>query len=94
MRAPRRRQVGAIAQTGVTYTFEFLGWGVVPVPWFHDLGTDLFVPVRDEDLVEEGLVFGVQVKGGRRCFRDPLLDADGEVQGWWFRPDRRAHADY
>ncbi|GAA1337412.1 DUF4365 domain-containing protein [Saccharothrix algeriensis] len=60
----------------------------------HDLGTDLFLLVRDDRLLDLGLVAGVQVKTGESWFGESRRDRSGEVTGWWFRDDDRKHVDY
>ncbi|MGH2713798.1 MAG: DUF4365 domain-containing protein, partial [Thermoleophilaceae bacterium] len=69
-----------------------MGWGPIPNPE-HDVGTDLFVQVRDERRHDLGLILGAQVKAGPSCFDEPSRDEDGTLRGWWFRDDDRRHID-
>lgn len=92
MRASQQQQTGGAGIGEVSAAFERLGWGPVE-NHRHDLGTDLFLQVRDARLYELGLIVGAQVKAGASYFRDPALGGDGQPVGWWFRTDR-AHADY
>ena len=92
MRATPRQQIGAIGESAVVLAFERIGWGPMRNSE-HDLGTDLFVSVRDERGEQLGLLVGVQVKAGVSAFREPERDADGDIVGWWFRDDDRSHID-
>ena len=62
MRQPENRQLGARGQSAVKLFFEDLGWGAIETSGEHDLGTDLLVQIRDGDLTDLSLMFGVQVK--------------------------------
>jgi hypothetical protein len=92
MRASREEQVGGAGVSEVSAAFERLGWGVVENTR-HDLGTDLFLMARDERLFDLGLLVGAQVKAGESYFREPVRDSAGQLQGWWYRDDDRAHID-
>jgi hypothetical protein len=91
MRASRQEQTGGIGQNEVAANFERLGWGPVPNP-YHDVGTDLFLQVRDERGVDLGLIVGAQVKSGPSAFDEPRREGD-ELAGWWFRDSDRRHID-
>jgi Domain of unknown function (DUF4365) len=58
-----------------------------------DLGTDLFVQVRDARRFDRGLVVGVQVKGGPEWFKDPVRAEDGSLLGWWYYEPKVDHFD-
>lgn len=92
MRAPKNESVATAGQNEVIANFERIGWGPIPNP-FHDLGTDLFVVVRDERRFDRGLFVGVQVKSGSSWFKDPEKDANGVIQGWWFYESGIDHFD-
>lgn len=62
--------------------FARIGWGPVPNDR-HDLGTDVFVQVRDDRGFSRGLFVGAQVKGGPSYFTDAVMDHD-EVSGWFY----------
>lgn len=93
MRSSPQRQTGSAAQNDVAANFDRLGWGPLPVNQ-HDLGTDYFLQVRDENLEDLGLVVGVQVKSGKTAFREPKREPGGEVVGWWFRDSDRRHIEW
>ncbi len=59
----------------------------------HDLGTDLFVFVRDERLEDTGLVLGAQVKTGASRFSMPRR-GPGRTIGWWYAERHKRHFDY
>jgi hypothetical protein len=92
MRASQQEQTGDIGQSEVSANFARLKWGPVPNP-YHDLGTDLFLQVRDERGFDLGLLVGAQVKSGPTAFEEPKRDAAGEIEGWWFRDSDRRHID-
>lgn len=92
MRASDSQVKGSIGVTEVRAEFERLGWGPIPNP-DHDVGTDLFVQVRDERGHDLGLMLGIQVKAGPSWFDEAIRDDDGAVRGWWFRDDDRRHID-
>lgn len=89
---PENRQVGARGQTAVKLFFEDLGWGAIETSGEHDLGTDLLVQIRDGDLADLSLMFGVQVKTGDSWFAEPT-EVEGQA-GWVFREDTQKHANY
>jgi hypothetical protein len=92
MRASHEDRTGTAGHSEVTANFERLGWGPVPNP-YHDLGTDLFIQVRDERGFDLGLLVGAQVKSGPSAFDRPKNDAHGELEGWWFRDTDRRHVN-
>ena len=93
MRASVQEQRGAVGVHEVSGKFERIGWGTAPNP-DHDLGTDLFLTPRDGRLVDLLMIAGAQVKAGVRYFREPKLDRDKNVVGWWYRESHRRHFDY
>ena len=76
----------------VSTAFLDLGWGPSE-NGPHDLGTDLFVFVRDERLNDTGLMLGAQVKTGASRFRKPCRKA-GNTIGWWYAERHKRHFDY
>jgi hypothetical protein len=90
MRAPRNNAKGASGQSFVKGQFEELGWGAIPNPE-HDLGTDLFLAVRDSRGFDGGALLGAQVKNWALPFDAPET-IDGE-EGWWFA-DTEDHFEY
>src|SRR5690349_15390431 len=91
MRQPMRDQLGEAGQKAVELFFNDLGWGPLATGK-HDLGTDIFVQVREPDLTDLGMLLGVQVKTGDSWFRYPAV-VDGR-SGWWFREKDRSHEGY
>ncbi len=73
----------------ISLDFRRIHWSPV-VNSRGDLGTDLFVQVRDERRFSLGLMVGAQAKAGSTWFEKPVYDADGALIGWWFyEPDKR-----
>ena len=91
MRQPANDQLGEIGENAVELFFNNLGWGPLRTHK-HDLGTDVFVQIRNEDLVDLRMMLGVQVKTGASWFSEPAV-RDGQ-SGWWFREGDKRHADY
>jgi hypothetical protein len=91
MRASKQEQTGGAGVSEVAGAFERIGWGPAENER-HDLGTDLWLAVRDARLFDLGMVVGAQVKAGPSWFGEPARE-DGQLTGWWFREDR-AHFDY
>ena len=91
MRQPPNRQMGASGETAVKGFFENLGWGAIGTG-DHDLGTDLYLQLRDDEGVELLLMMGVQVKTGTTSLSEQAT-VNGE-DGWWFREDDHSHLDY
>ena len=95
MRQPKAKQIGAKGETAAKLLFEEMGWGPVATG-DHDLGTDLFVQVRDASRADLGLLMGVQVKTGNSFFRRTA--SVGGRKGWWYaetpRKDRPTHKQY
>jgi hypothetical protein len=92
MRAPSNESTSTAGQDEVRGAFSRIDWGPVDNP-YHDLGTDLWIAVRDERRFDLGLMVGAQVKSGSSWFGEPDVEEGGEVTGWWFREDQ-AHFDY
>lgn len=93
MRASQESSTGGVGVTEVAGLFERIGWAPTENRDRHDLGTDLWVAVRDSRRFDRGALIGVQVKGGESWFKEPVTDAHGEVTGWWHRNDSD-HFDY
>lgn len=92
MRAPENESTSTAGQDEVRAAFSRIGWGPVDNP-YHDLGTDLWIAVRDERRFDLGLMVGAQVKSGASWFTEPAYADDKQLIGWWFREDQ-AHFDY
>lgn len=73
MRASPTESTGTTGQSEVRAAFSRIGWGPVDNPQ-HDLGTDLWVAVRDERGFDLGLMVGAQVKAGPSWFEEPFLE--------------------
>src|SRR4051794_34002252 len=91
MRASKQEQTGGAGVSEVAGAFERIGWGPAENER-HDLGTDLWLAVRDARLFDLGMMVGAQVKAGPSWFSEPGQEG-GQRIGWWFREDR-AHFDY
>ena len=76
----------------VSTAFLDFGWGPSE-NGPHDLGTDLFVFVRDERLEDTGLMLGAQVKTGASRFSKPRRER-GNTIGWWYGERHKRHFDY
>lgn len=92
MRAPETEATGTAGASEVAAEFQRFGWGATENSP-HDLGTDLFLAVRDERRFDLGLIVGAQVKAGSSYFGEPKYDNDGELEGWWYREANREHFD-
>lgn len=92
MRASEQEGTGSAATNYVKGDFEQIGWGPVD-NLAHDLGTDLFIQVRDERRFARGLVVGAQVKGRPSFFESAEQTEDGVLKGWWFYEANTAHFD-
>jgi Domain of unknown function (DUF4365) len=92
MRAPETEAIGTAGASEVAADFQRLGWGATENAR-HDLGTDLFLAVRDERRFDLGLIVGAQVKSGSSYFEEPKYDDSGELEGWWFRDSTGEHID-
>jgi tetratricopeptide (TPR) repeat protein len=92
MRAPETEATGTAGASEVAAEFQRLGWGATENAR-HDLGTDLFLAVRDERRFDLGLIVGAQVKAGPSYFAEPKHDDDGELEGWWYRDDDGEHVE-
>lgn len=93
LRASKQDQNGNTGVSDVCSNFQRIGWGPARNDW-HDLGTDLFVQVRDDTAFDGGLVIGVQVKSGESYFSRPSFEPNGEINGWWYHERDTRHFDY
>lgn len=98
MQQPSEDQLGETGQAAIVLFFNDLGWGPLTTGK-HDLGTDIFVQVREEvrterdrRLVDLGMMLGVQVKTGDSWFGEPATKYGRP--GWWFRERDHRHEDY
>ncbi|MFE4951054.1 DUF4365 domain-containing protein [Leifsonia sp. NPDC056665] len=98
MEQSHQDQLGEAGQSAIVLFFNDLGWGPLTTGK-HDLGTDVFVQVREElqtaeesHLVDLGMLLGVQVKTGDSWFSEPA-NRDGR-SGWWFRERDHRHEEY
>lgn len=97
MRDSKTNQVGESGVNSVMSQFQDIGWGPV-VNKSHDLGTDIFVQVR-ERLFDIGVVIGVQVKttDAPASEHGYLSRPEGDPQspdGWWYAESTKDHFDY
>lgn len=92
MRAPQTESTGTAGASEVAAEFRRLGWGATENA-HHDLGTDLFLQVRDERRFDLGLIVGAQVKAGPSYFAEPKYDENDELEGWWYRDSDGKHID-
>lgn len=97
MRDSKTNQVGESGVNSVMSQFQDLGWGPV-VNKSHDLGTDIFVQVR-ERLFDIGVVIGVQVKTtddpeSEHGYLSRLEGDPRSPDGWWYAESTRDHFDY
>ncbi|WP_101607880.1 DUF4365 domain-containing protein [Amycolatopsis sp. BJA-103] len=93
MQQPESRQLGAVGEAAAKLAFLRLGWAVIDAAPEHDVGTDLYLEVRDDQLSYSGWMMGAQVKAGASWFDEPRHDESGNIVGWWFRTDQE-HVDY
>lgn len=93
MRASQEDLTGARGQSEVKAEFEEIGWGPIE-SGSHDLGTDLYIQVRDDRRFDRGMLVGAQVKSGPSYFKDVLRDENGNISGWWYREDKGDHFNY
>jgi hypothetical protein len=98
MEQSHQDQLGEAGQSAIVLFFNDLGWGPLTTGK-HDLGTDVFVQVREEVQTEEarhlidlGMLLGVQVKTGDSWFLEPANK--GGRSGWWFRERDHRHEEY
>lgn len=91
MRQPKSVQQGDFGETAVELFFKQLGWGPLSTG-SQDLGTDLYIQLRDKQLLDLRLMLGAQVKTGNSLFYRPAI-VDGR-EGWWYSESDNAHADY
>ena len=91
MRAPKTESVSESGVHRVMATFNDLGWAPTENK-SHDLGTDIFLQVRERGF-DLGVMVGVQVKSGASFFNR----AEGEPSapdGWWYAESTKDHFDY
>ncbi len=91
MKNSRSAQLDRTGESFATHRFDLMNCGPVAIGG-HDLGTDLYVQLRDDASNDLGLLMGVQVKLGTSWFRSP-----GELKdraGWWFRERDDKHVEY
>ena len=91
MQQPSRVQRGDIGETAAELFFKELQWGPLPTG-VQDLGTDLFIQLRDKSGVDLRLMLGAQIKTGDSWFENP--GNVGGQDGWWYKEPNKAHADY
>ena len=91
MRAPQSEQPAETAVHRVMAQFNVLGWAPTENK-SHDLGTDIFIQVRERRF-DLGTMVGAQVKGGPSYFARPDGDATSP-QGWWYAESTKDHFDY
>ena len=80
MRTSHEAQVASVGEHEVPGNFARIGWGPTnnrP----HDVGTDLWVQVRDAEGVDLAILVGAQVRTGDSYFRNSDV-VDGKP-GWW-----------
>lgn len=94
MRASTEEQTGGAGTSEVMGKFQRIGWAPLATPELHDLGTDLFLMVRDARLFDRGLLVGAQVKAGSTWFKRKKKDEHGSIVGWWFSESEAKHFDY
>ncbi|MBU4188899.1 MAG: DUF4365 domain-containing protein [Actinobacteria bacterium] len=88
---PSAVQLGEFGEDQAVAFFSGIGWGPLKTGK-HDLGTDLFVQLRTDDLIDLRMLLGAQVKTGPSFFNEPGT-VDGR-EGWWFRESSKKHAEY
>lgn len=91
MQQPATVQLGEFGEDMAAAFFSQIGWGPLRTGR-HDLGTDIFVQLRTDELVDLRMLLGVQVKTGPTWFSDPTTV--GGQTGWWYRETDKRHAGY
>lgn len=91
MQQPATVQLGEFGEDAAATFFSRIGWGPLRTGR-HDLGTDIFVQLRTDELVDLRMLLGVQVKTGQTWFTAPAT-VDGRA-GWWYRENDKRHAEY
>ena len=82
MRASPQEQTGEVGVSEVTADLQRIGWGPVHLNARHDLGTDLFVQVRDVRRfppVRQDLAFVLDAATPAVAVQAALLDAGGDL---------------
>lgn len=93
VRSGKTESTGTAGQNYVMAQFEELEWGP-SVTAYHDLGTDLWLQLRDSRRFDLKTLAGAQVKSGPSWFEYEEKDKDDEVIGWWFYEADDSHFDY
>lgn len=91
MRAPKSEPPAESAVHRVMARFNDLGWAPTENK-AHDLGTDIFLQVRERRF-DLGTMVGTQVKGGPSYFGRPKGDKSAP-EGWWYPESTKGHFDY
>ncbi len=91
MRAPKSEPPAESAVHRVMARFNDLGWAPTENK-AHDLGTDIFLQVRERRF-DLGTMVGAQVKGGPSYFGRPKGDKSAP-EGWWYPESTKGHFDY
>ncbi|KRD50556.1 DUF4365 domain-containing protein [Microbacterium sp. Root280D1] len=88
---PATVQLGEFGEDMAAAFFSMIGWGPLRTGR-QDLGTDVFVQLRTDELVDLRMLLGVQVKTGGTWFSTPAT-VEGR-SGWWYRENDKRHAEY
>ncbi|GAA0904533.1 hypothetical protein [Virgisporangium aurantiacum] len=88
MQGTAEDETGELGVDAISFDFRRIHWSPV-VNARGDLGTDMFVQVRDEQRFSLGLMVGVQAKAGPKWFKRPVHDEDGTLVGWWFYEEHK-----
>ncbi|MFF0911849.1 DUF4365 domain-containing protein [Microbacterium enclense] len=91
MKQSQEAQLGEYGEDCAVVFFTGIGWGPLRTNK-QDLGTDLFVQLRTDDLTDLRMLLGVQVKTGPSWFKEP--GRVGGRDGWWYRETDKRHAEY
>lgn len=91
LQQPASVQLGEFGEDSAAAFFSMIGWGPLRTGR-QDLGTDIFVQLRTDELVDLRMLLGVQVKTGATWFREPATS--GGRTGWWYREEDKRHAEY
>lgn len=82
MRASKE-QTGSAGVAYVMGDFRNLDWGPLE-NHPHDLGTDLYLQVRDDRRFDRGALVTAQVKSGASHFNQVAKGETGDITGWWY----------
>ena len=91
MREPESEQPAESAVHRVMAQLNDLGWRPTENK-SHDLGTDIFIQVRERRF-DLGTMVGAQVKGGPSYFKRPKGNKTAP-EGWWYAERTKDHFDY